>query len=1601
MPIELAGINNVYEFYSEHYLQTVFEGDVQDLFREWREAEKGGATPPNRKLEKAGATWRRLSVEYRAERNDRARLLVFRTFAHEFLDALGYDRTFRLIEDAEEKLLPVTARRSDASGHERVWVIECVSPPGDDFEMSPLALRFRCEQFEGIDDAVDVNRRRKDTGEHALNKGVFALRHPPRFVILLCMSQAVLIDREKWGDSRLMRFEFAEIFGRGDGTTFGAVAALLHATSLAPDSGTALIDRIDEESHRHAHGVSQDLKFALRQAIEMLGNEAAALVVEKRRLQQKGVFTGANALDASVLSTECLRYMYRLLFLLYIEARPDLGFAPINDSAYALGYSLNSLRELEMVPLETEDDRNGHFISDSIDTLFRVVFEGTPAFSTSDGADREVFTFHPVRARLFSPEALGTYLGGLRFRNAVMQEVIALLSLSKEGRGRGRGRISYAQLGISQLGAVYESLLSFTGFFADEDLIELKPADKANPGPLEAAFFAPQGRADEFEKAECVYDGTSPKIFPKGTFIYRLAGRNRENSASFYTPEPLARVLVKYALKELLEGKNADDILKLRIIEPAMGSAAFLVEVVNQLTDKYLELKQAELNRRVPHEDRGDVERRIRAYIADRNVFGVDLNPVAVELGQISLWLNCLHRGGFAPWFDDQVHNGNSLVGARRAVQPVSALAGKRDEDRWYRRKPREIGWSGEKRNDNEIWHFLLPDPGMGAFDQNIVRPLAPEGWDELSRWRREFNQPFDKIEIDNLVRISAAIDILFDDVADRLEEVRRSVNDDLSIWPNEPPADERHVDFPEKIKRLANFHGEGARNAVGWKRLRTAMDAWCALWFWPVEKAALLPARATFISDLALVIEGKMGGDVAVQRPFATGAAQGRLFETAAIPAKSSSGSLFEFRERAAVLERRDLFGDVDVQLLVSASTWLPTAMEVAAKLRFMHFDLEFADVMRERRGFDLVIGNPPWMKPIWADTAVLGESWPEMAIRDVSAADANRMRPSLLASPEQREGYLADYISVAGVQSFVSSSNNFPFAGGGQPNLYKCFADLSFRIVNSTGVAALIHQDSHLTDPNGSDFRAKWYHHIRRHFNFHNVMKSKMFSEINHQTYYSLNIYGAYRSEISFDHASRLFLPHMVDGCYSHDGIGEIPPPKNLDGEYLAVAHRSRVVRIDASVLKTFSAIIEEPEISYDETRFLFPYSKETVAVFAALAKAPSSMRVYLEDFQTSGMFHESGAAKKGIIKRSTQFAQSSSDVISNGPSIYVGNPLYKCADAKASSKGDFEEIDLLLIPSDYLPRCNYIRAVTEVEFHAASPALSWNKNAKHSDLYRIAFRKMLSKPMERTLIAALIPPGVSHVDGIESLACEDERKLIESYPLFLSIVYDFLVKASDHSNFRESHLRSLPYVDVGDTAKHRALRLACITDGYKRLWDTHASSMVVNSWSSDDPRLAAEVSNQHCDSQWTRDVALRSAFSRRLALIEIDVLVSIAFGLTLDQLIEIYRTMFPVLSENENATWYDSCGNIVWTCAKGLANTGFRRQNGSKPSFLEWTEEFSDYSAGMVLECRSEIDFLTDGTKNVNRRFVAPFITCNRELDYRQAWAFFEARSKKKAA
>ncbi|MBJ3499772.1 class I SAM-dependent DNA methyltransferase, partial [Salmonella enterica subsp. enterica serovar Typhimurium] len=129
---------------------------------------------------------------------------------------------------------------------------------------------------------------------------------------------------------------------------------------------------LDDNSHKHAFGVSEDLKYALRESIELLGNEAMRYLIDN----ELAYYTGKRAINPDEFSRECLRYMYRLLFLFYIEARPELGYAPMTAKTYLQGYSLETLRDLEMIPLTNEEDRNGRYFHDSLNMLFKLVRDG-------------------------------------------------------------------------------------------------------------------------------------------------------------------------------------------------------------------------------------------------------------------------------------------------------------------------------------------------------------------------------------------------------------------------------------------------------------------------------------------------------------------------------------------------------------------------------------------------------------------------------------------------------------------------------------------------------------------------------------------------------------------------------------------------------------------------------------------------------------------------------------------------------------------------------------------------------------------------------------------------------------------------------------------------------------------------------------------------------------------------------------------------------------------------------------------------------------------------------------------------------------------------
>ena len=346
----------------------------------------------------------------------------------------------------------------------------------------PLRLKPHPLQFHG--EAPPPEALLRETWDEVVTRRVFGQDHPPRWVLVFSFSRVLLIERGKWTHNRLLRFDLDEILGRRDDATLKAAAALLHRDCLLPPDGRSLLDSLDENSHKHAFAVSEDLKYALRESIELIGNEAVRYL---REVLKDKVYDRPDDALAGRLGLECLRYMYRLLFLFYIEARPDLGYAPMDSETYLKGYSLEHLRDLEMVRLTTDESLDGYYLHHAVQTLFGLIrdgFDGTQRGGAPDllAAGPGARLHHGFRIRALDSALFRAgstpLLDRVKLRNRVLQRVVRLMSLTRPAKGRRgrRGRISYAQLGINQLGAVYEALLSYRGFFAEEDLYEVKKA---------------------------------------------------------------------------------------------------------------------------------------------------------------------------------------------------------------------------------------------------------------------------------------------------------------------------------------------------------------------------------------------------------------------------------------------------------------------------------------------------------------------------------------------------------------------------------------------------------------------------------------------------------------------------------------------------------------------------------------------------------------------------------------------------------------------------------------------------------------------------------------------------------------------------------------------------------------------------------------------------------------------------------------------------------------------------------------------------------------------------------------------------------------------
>jgi N-6 DNA Methylase/Eco57I restriction-modification methylase len=399
---------------------------------------------------------------------------------------------------------------------------------------------------------------------------------------------------------------------------------VLRADAIAGDS--PLVDRVVDLSRRHGVQVCRVLGDGVLEALALLVRTLAA---------------GKRPAVMPVLFEQSLTVLYRVLFLLFAEAR---GLLPVWHPVYRDRYSLDTI----VTALLRGQRYRG--LWQAVQAISRLAHAGCSA------GELRVTAFN---GRLFSPSQADAFDRTPISDGVMGQAVVAVSTTPIHGTSNpstgsglsrassrdkrtcpttvcdGRARIVYRDLDVEQLGAVYERVLDY------------EPVS---------------GRDATLLRTREV----------------------RKSSGTFYTPRALTSFLVRQTLEPLVKGRSAKDILRLRILDPAMGSGAFLVAACRYVS-AVAEEALIEEGTWHAHDVTAADRAALRREVASRCLFGVDLNPMAVQLARLSLWLATLATDKPLSFLDHHLVAGNSLVGASpddlRRQPGGSAVRGRRQEE--------------------------------------------------------------------------------------------------------------------------------------------------------------------------------------------------------------------------------------------------------------------------------------------------------------------------------------------------------------------------------------------------------------------------------------------------------------------------------------------------------------------------------------------------------------------------------------------------------------------------------------------------------------------------------------------------------------------------------------------------------------------------------------------------------------------------------------------------------------------------------------------------------------------------------------------------------
>jgi hypothetical protein len=401
-----------------------------------------------------------------------------------------------------------------------------------------------------------------------------------------------------------------------------------------------------------------------------------------------------------------LACLMRLVFLLYAEDRDLLPSSsdPHLKQLWENGYSIKTLyaRLLvdEALNPDTMDERRGGW--GQLLAVFRLIHQGHSDWVTGRGGK----LFNPDSFPFLESRYKGSTLSDARVLLVSDGTILRILHglMTIEGRSlsgeKVRERLSYRTLDVESIGSVYETVMGFTARRATERMIALRDekklpnfigldgllAQKPNnrqkwlkdcgiklsakqaKGVKEASSIA--ALIEAF--GSLVDERASPKATPIGPGTpYLQPTEERRRSGSHYTPRSLTEPIVRHALEpafaRLGDKASPEAVLSLKVLDPACGSGAFLVEACRQIgarLEQAWNMYGAEKPQIPPDEDEALHARRL---VAQKCLYGVDKNPMAVDLARLSLWLATLARDHEFTFLDHALKAGDSLVGLTRS----------------------------------------------------------------------------------------------------------------------------------------------------------------------------------------------------------------------------------------------------------------------------------------------------------------------------------------------------------------------------------------------------------------------------------------------------------------------------------------------------------------------------------------------------------------------------------------------------------------------------------------------------------------------------------------------------------------------------------------------------------------------------------------------------------------------------------------------------------------------------------------------------------------------------------------------------------------------